>query len=219
MPTSSSRFALKEQTPMEKCDSGVSNLIFDLGGVILDLSMQRTYDAFASLVNLQSEQIAETYHQHHEFMAYEKGELSDSDIRSALRDIFSTSATDEELDVCWNAMLVDIPLKRIQLLEQLRSRFQLYLLSNTNSIHIQYFNQLLKRNSRYDCLDPLFDQAFYSHRINMRKPDLEIYEYVLSQNNLNAKETLFMDDNLEAAEQLGIKTYHVQNPDNILNLF
>ncbi|NOT11771.1 MAG: HAD family phosphatase [Methylococcaceae bacterium] len=184
--------------------------------------MQKTYDAFANLLHLDPEQITQTYHQRPEFVAYEKGELSDSEFRSALRDIFCTSATDEELDFCWNAMLVDIPLKRIELLEQLRGRYRLYLLSNTNGIHAEYFNQIVNRNTRYSELDALFDQAFYSHCIKMRKPDLEIYEYVLSQNNLIAEETLFIDDNLinlEAAERLGIRTYHVQHPDIILTLF
>lgn len=202
--------------------SNYKNLIFDLGGVILNLSLQQTFNAFASLTNISSESVSETYQQHPEFIAFERGELTATEFRAALRELFSTTATDSELDDCWNAMLVDIPIERIQLLEKLRNRYQLFLLSNTNSIHEQHFNRMVNSNTRHSSLEPLFHKAYYSHAIKMRKPDREIYEYVLSESNIIAQETLFLDDslmNLEGAEQLGIKTYHVQYPDLILSLF
>jgi len=202
--------------------SNYKNLIFDLGGVILNLSVQRTLDAFASLANLAPEFVSQIYHQRSEFIAFEKGELTDIEFRDVLRKLFSATATDKELDACWNAMLLGIPIERIQLLEKLRSRYQLFLLSNTNSIHEQHFNQLVNRKTGHRSLEPLFHKAYYSHTIKMRKPDQEIYEYVLTENNMVAHETLFLDDNLlnlEGAKKLGIKTYHVQHPDLILSLF
>jgi putative hydrolase of the HAD superfamily len=201
--------------------ANVRNLIFDLGGVILDLSFQRTFTAFARLANLDAEAVAEICHHRPEFNAFEKGDLSEAEFRDALRQLFSTTAADAELDACWNAMLVDIPSERIQLLEKLRSRYRLFLLSNTNSIHARHFNQIVNRNSRHDGLEPLFDKAYYSHASNMRKPDLEIYEYVLNESNLAAHETFFFDDNmanLDSAKQLGISTIHVHHPDLIFTL-
>lgn len=207
---------------MLDADPNVRNLIFDLGGVLLDLSFQRTFEAFASLTHLDAEFISETCHQHPEFNAFEKGELSEAEFRDALRSLFSTTASDNELDACWNAMLVNIPVERIQLLEKLRSRYQLFLLSNTNSIHARHFNRIVSRNSRHENLEPLFDRIYYSHVINLRKPDPAIYKYVLNESNIIAHETVFLDDNmsnLDSAKQLGIKIVHVSHPDFILTLF
>lgn len=202
--------------------SNYKNLIFDLGGVLLNLSLQRTFDAFARLANISPDTVSKTYHQHPEFIAFERGELTDAEFRAALRKLLSITATDSELDACWNAMLVDIPMERLQLLEKLRNRFQLFLLSNTNSIHERHFNRIVNRNTGHSSLEPFFHKAYFSHAVKMRKPDREIYEYVLSESNIIAFETLFLDDslmNLEGAQQLGIKTYHVHHPDHILSLF
>ncbi len=202
--------------------TNLKNLIFDLGGVILNLSFQKTFDAFSSLVNIDPNEIAKSYYERPEFNAFEKGELSEAEFRSWLRRLFVTSASDAELDACWNAMLVDIPIERIRLLENLRTRYQLFLLSNTNSIHEKHFNRMVSHCTPHCGLEPLFDKTYYSHQIGMRKPDLEIYGHVLEDNKIQAQETLFLDDNLgnlNAAKQLGINTYHVQKPDLILELF
>jgi len=207
---------------MTKIGSSLRSLIFDLGGVILNLSLQRTFDAFARLSNLDSQFIAKIYLDRPEFVAYEKGELNDTEFRAVLRKLFFVSASDAELDACWNAMLLDIPAERIQLLEKIRTRYGLFLLSNTNSIHLQHFNQMVKLNTGHGSLEPLFDKAYFSHELKMRKPDLEIFEYVLAQHNMAPHETLFLDDNLinlEGAKKLGIKTFHVSHPDLILTLF
>jgi glucose-1-phosphatase len=207
---------------MPASDPNLKNLIFDLGGVILDLSFQRTFDAFARLANIDAEAVANSYYGRPEFFAYEKGELTDEEFRAILRKLFAISASDAELDACWNAMLVDIPLNRIQLLEKLRGRFQIFLLSNTNSIHAKCFNQMIKNRTDYPSLERLFDKAYYSHEIKMRKPDPEIFECVLNDSNISAHDTLFLDDNLDniqSAKRMGIKTIHVSHTDMLLTLF
>ncbi|MFZ6000023.1 MAG: HAD family hydrolase [Bacteroidota bacterium] len=207
---------------MQTIDPSIRHLIFDLGGVIINLAPTNTVNAFATLSGLSADDVFKLYTQQPVFHDYEKGLLTDAEFRVALRTYFAADATDDQLDACWNAMLLDIPIERIQLLKRLRSKYSLFLLSNTNNIHLQCFNGTVHNLTQQPSLDSLFDRAYYSHEMKMRKPDTEIYEYVLKQHNLAPHETLFLDDNLsnlEGAQKVGIKTFHVQHPDLIFTLF
>jgi epoxide hydrolase-like predicted phosphatase len=198
------------------------NLIFDLGGVIIDLNAERTKEAFATLSQKSVREIHLLIENSPVFLQYEKGILNDWEFRTSVRNLLHIKASDLEIDTAWNAMLGDIPLSRIRLLESLREDYRLFLLSNTNNIHLVCFNEIVKAACGSLSLDPYFDRTYYSHRLKMRKPDTEIYALVLGENKLLAQETLFLDDNasnLEGAAQLGIQTFHVQNPDMIFSLF
>ncbi len=198
------------------------NIIFDLGGVIIDLDVEKTKEAFASLSQKSVSEVHLLFENSPVFLQYEKGLLNDREFRISVRNLLQIKASDLEIDVAWNAMLGEIPSSRIRLLESLREDYQLYLLSNTNNIHLICFNEIVKSTCGSSSLDPYFDKAYYSHLVKMRKPDAEIYALVLEENNLPAHETLFLDDNvsnLEGAAQLGIQTFHVHNPDMIFSLF
>lgn len=201
---------------------GIKNIIFDLGGVIINLSVEKTHQAFASLSGLPLQEVKDRVHQSAFFHEYEKGLIGDSEFRNHLRESLHLNVEDTQLDNAWNAMLLDIPIERIRLLERLKGSFNLYLLSNTNNIHLQSFNQQVFQLTGFPSLDQYFNNAYYSHLIKMKKPDVEIYEYVLQNNNLNAQETIFLDDNsdnLVGATKAGIRTFHVQQPDLIFSLF
>jgi len=203
-------------------DSRIKNIIFDLGGVILNLSVDSTLRKFAEHSNLPVDKVIEIYHSRPEFLAYEKGEISNDEFRTALREIFSITTLDTQMDECWNAMLGDIPRERIELLRDLKSKYKTYLLSNTNAIHLDCFTGIVKKQHGIESLDPLFHKAYYSHLMKMRKPDPQIYEYVLKENGLKANETIFLDDNvanLKGAASVGIETFHVTHPDLIFSLF
>ncbi len=198
------------------------NLIFDLGGVIIDLDVERTQEAFALISGKSVLEIQELIASSSVFLQYEKGLLNDREFRDSVRSLLSTKASDLEIDAAWNAMLGEIPLKRINLLKRLKKDYQLYLLSNTNNIHLICFNEIVRSTCGSSTLNPYFDKAYYSHLVRMRKPDAEIYTHVLRENNLLAHETLFLDDNtsnLEGASQVGIQTFHVRYPDMIFSLF
>lgn len=200
----------------------VKNLIFDLGGVIIDLNVEKTKEAFALMSGKPISEVQEILANSSEFLLYEKGLISDQEFRNSVRHLLKTDATDLEIDAAWNAMLGGIPGNRIELLKKLRNNYQLFLLSNTNNIHLVCFNEIVKSACGSSSLNPYFDRAYFSHIVNMRKPDAEIYNLVLNDNNLLAHETLFLDDNtsnLEGASQLGIQTYHVRYPDMIFSLF
>ena len=198
------------------------NLIFDLGGVIIDLDVERTKAAFALLSQKSVSEVQLLLENSPIFQQYEKGQLNDNQFRNEVRMLLHTNSSDQEIDAAWNAMLGEIPSNRIKLLERLRKDYQLFLLSNTNNIHLVCFNEIVKATCGSLSLDPYFDKAYYSHLVQMRKPEVEIYNLVLNENNLLGHETLFLDDNvsnLEGASQTGIQTFHVSHPDMIFSLF
>ncbi|MBK5278730.1 MAG: HAD family phosphatase [Bacteroidia bacterium] len=200
----------------------IKNVIFDLGGVIINLSTQTTANQFAQLGGISVEEVKHRMMESTEFHDYEKGLISDIQFREIVREMLQIGASDSEIDRCWNAMLLDIPLERIQLLERIRDKYRIFLLSNTNEIHLTCFTGIVKKVTGKSSLDLYFEKAYYSHRMKMRKPDRAIYEVVLAENNLNPLHTIFLDDNLlnlKGAEHCGIKTFHVQHPDLIFTLF
>src|SRR5690606_15145290 len=111
----------------------VKNLIFDLGGVILDLSVADTLKSFAQLSGLPIDKVKERFISSPEFEQYERGELDDDQFRNSVRSIYGASANEEELDACWNAMLLGIPAIKLELLTQLKTQYRVFLLSNTNT--------------------------------------------------------------------------------------
>jgi HAD superfamily hydrolase (TIGR01509 family) len=202
--------------------TGIKNIIFDLGGVIINLAVEKTHQAFATLSGLPLEEIKSRVHHGAYFHEYEKGLITDAEFRSHLRESLNLTVTDSEIDAAWNAMLLDISIERIQLLEKLKKTYSIYLLSNTNNIHLQCFSNIVEQLTGKAQIDYYFHNAYYSHLLKLSKPDIAIYEHVLAQNNLLAAETIFLDDNkdnLAGANKVGIQTFHVQHPDQIFSLF
>lgn len=204
-------------------DSSIKNLIFDLGGVILDLSVERTLQSFADISGLRKERVKELFISSKGFLDYEKGEIEDVEFRAFVRELYSVQTDDDALDASWNAMLLGIPQQKLDLLLSLKEKFNVYLLSNTNNIHLNYINdQIMTPVFGEASLDRYFHKAYYSHRMKKRKPDANIYEQVLDENNLKPHETLFLDDNADniaGANALGIRTVHVVTPDHIIAYF
>lgn len=156
------------------------------------------------------------------FEAYEKGEITDVEFRDFVRKVYDIDASDEVLDKCWNAMLVNIPLVKLELLDELKKTHNVFLLSNTNDIHVHHINTILLPRVTERSLEDFFHHAYYSHTMKMRKPDAEIFQKVLDLENLNPSQTLFLDDNeanIEGASKLGIQTLHVVSPNMILDYF
>jgi glucose-1-phosphatase len=200
----------------------IKNIIFDLGGVILNLDVDRTYQEFSRLSGQSVPHLKSAAAASHFFDDFERGALGDDEFRREVRAFLKTQVDDEAIDHAWNVMLLDLPPARIELLKKVGSQFRIFLLSNTNNIHFQCFTKIIEEGTHISSLDPLFEKAYYSHLIKMRKPDEEIYSHVLHENHLWASETLFLDDNLanlQGAATVGIRTFHVQHPDLIFSLF
>jgi putative hydrolase of the HAD superfamily len=198
----------------------IKNVIFDLGGVILNLDTERTYQAFAVISGKNVNDLKSKAASVDFFNEFERGTISDSQFRKRICEFLEVQAPDEIIDEAWNAMLLDLPTARLKLLKRVGKQFRTFLLSNTNGIHLKSF-QLNESVSKLP-IDTYFEKAYYSHLLNMRKPDQEIYQYVLQTNQLEATETLFLDDNLynlQGASAVGINTLHIEYPDMIFSLF
>ncbi|MBC7449070.1 MAG: HAD family phosphatase [Hymenobacteraceae bacterium] len=187
------------------------HLIFDLGGVLINLDYAAPIAAFAALSG-SSEPLAFTQQgQAPLFDALETGQLPDANFRAALRRTYAlpAKATDTALDAAWNAILRDFPAERLDLLRALRGAgYGLYLLSNTNALHRAAFDDTLRRDyGLSDGLLPFFDAVYYSHEVGLRKPDPAIFRRVLTDHALAPGRTLFIDDSpqhVAAARTVGL---------------
>jgi len=187
---------------------GIKNIIFDLGGVIINLDNQRTEDAFTSLGVKDFRSYFGHGHASSFFKEYEVGRLSDQQFIDSLRQLTGLSLSDEDIVESWNALLLDFPPERIQLLKQLRKSYRLFLFSNTNALHLAALQQTYRDTFGGGSLEDHFEKTYYSHLMGMRKPDRESFEYILKENQLNAEETMFVDDaiiNVEGAEKVGLR--------------
>ncbi|MEO6903200.1 MAG: HAD family phosphatase [Bacteroidia bacterium] len=199
------------------------NIIFDLGGVILNIDYNLTVKAFAQLTTSNFDSLFSKAKQTNLFDLFEKGEITPVEFRKKLRSQLNCELADEAVDDCWNALLLDLPIERLHLLQKLASKHRIFLLSNTNEIHINRFNIYLKERFNVADLSTYFEKVYLSYEVGMRKPDEEIFYKVLNDNNLKPEETLFIDDSeqhIQAAKKIGINTYLLDvKEESILDLF
>ncbi|MFY0252958.1 HAD family hydrolase [Chitinophaga sp. 30R24] len=201
---------------------GIKNIIFDLGGVILNIDYQLTNNAFVALGVNNFHELYSQFHGSNLFNKLETGHISTEEFLAEMHKHIPENVTDQQITAAWNAMLLDFPLQRLQLLQQLRQHYNIYLLSNTNAIHLEAFNKLLQESRGIPSLGSFFDRAYYSHLMGHRKPDKAAYQIVLDENGLNAADTLFIDDtlpNIEGAKAAGLQTIHLQPPKTIMDIF
>lgn len=201
----------------------IKNIIFDYGNVIFKLDFVKSKQAWEMLgVNNASDFYGHKI-QDPVFTEFERGDISAGEFRNRIRQITNKSElSDREIDYAWNSLLIGIPEGNHNLLIHLKSKYRTFLLSNINAIHYDYIMDYLRSDFGFNGNDHLFERVYYSHLVGKRKPEPEIFEQVLKENNLNPEETLFIDDSpqhIEGAKKLGIKTYLMTEPDNIQKLF
>ena len=200
----------------------IKNIIFDLGGVIINLDINRSIEALQKLCKANCQIAYNQREQSQLFDMLETGVSSPDQFRAGLREAYGITAPDEEIDAAWNAMLLDIPQERIDLLLELGRKYRIFLLSNTNAIHQKRFNEIVAHSFTIPSLDSLFEQAYYSHLIGKRKPDALVFEEIIAMNKLQKHETLFIDDSIqhiESANKVGLQTLHLQPPLTINQFF
>ena len=199
----------------------IKNLIFDFGGVIIDIEPIRVGQSFREMGVKNIEKVHELAVSRGLYLDLEKGLITPAEFRDGLREVSGLKLTDEQIDNAWNSMIVNFPKSRFDLLKQLKDNYNVYLLSNTNEIHYNYFNQYAINNLGVKCLDDFFTKCFYSHKMRMRKPDLEIYIKMLESAKINPLESLYIDDieeNIKAGRELGIHGI-VHNPNEEVNQY
>lgn len=205
----------------------LKNLIFDLGDVIIPIDMGAPIRNFAELAGLPIDDVTALWKQHNLWHQFETGMVDDAAFRQHVRHLLRQNNrpateewTDEIIDTAWNTILLDLPTERVDRILELKEsgKYRLFLLSNTNAIHIRQVNQMLAALGR-PSLNELFEQLFLSHEVGMAKPSPEIYQHVLEAVGIVAEETAFYDDNaanIEAASALGIQAVHVVPPKTII---
>lgn len=197
------------------------NIIFDLGGVILNIDYQLTSKAFVGLGFDNFDEYYTQKKQSRVFDLFETGKITEETFVEEISKELPRASEHQIIDA-WNAMLLDLPGKRIELIQQLSKDHRVFLLSNTNEIHEKAFREIVEKQFGRYIFDELFEKAYLSHHIGLRKPDRECFEYVLDQNNLNPENTIFIDDSVqhvEGAKQAGIRALHLERGMDITKLF
>lgn len=186
----------------------MKNIIFDFGGVLLDLDYQKTYDRLSEVMGISLSEGKVPEGLIHVFEKFEKGQIHEENFIWALQNHAEGFPQARQIIDAWNAMLIGWNPKRLEMLLDLQKTYEVFLLSNTNALHMDWVYKDLLANHQVHHFDKkYFDMTFYSHKMGMRKPDDEIYLQVLKEADLNASETLFIDDkkeNIEGAKRVGI---------------
>ena len=202
-------------------DKKIRNIVFDLGGVLVDLDFKAAINGLqeAGFANVKEQLLA--FDREGIFQKFELGEMNADEFRAAIRENSTVTLTDEEVDALWNLMLLEVPREKLELILELRGKYMVYLLSNTNSIHWDYVckNAFNYRGFR---VEDYFEETFLSYEMHLAKPDKAIFEKVLSDANLLAEETLFIDDseaNCKAAQEVGIHAHHYHVGDDLSKIF
>ncbi len=181
----------------------IKNIIFDIGGVLLDLDYDLTFSKLGEVMGIDIESKKIPTHVFKIIIGYEKGEINtETFLWNLQKESSKLTPQSDKLIKAWNAMLLGWNPKRFKFLEELRKEFSLFILSNTNDLHLEWFNRDLKKNHNIVDFDTkFFDKTFYSHLMNMRKPEIKIYKQVLKEAGIKANESLFIDDNKENVEK------------------
>jgi putative hydrolase of the HAD superfamily len=198
----------------------IKNILFDLGGVILDIDVLATKRRFYELG------LPALFMQYPEnmltdlFYRYETGKISTEQYRDEVRRISGVEVSDREIDDAWCAMLVGIPAERTELISRLKKRYRLYMLSNTCALHVPVFEKMYLQAAGTS-MHESFDGIYYSFKIGQHKPDHEAWKFVIRNARIKPEETLFLDDNIhniKASQELGFQAIHIHERTSLMNL-
>jgi putative hydrolase of the HAD superfamily len=188
----------------------INNIIFDLGGVILNIDYHLTIQAFQRLGIPNFQELYTQANQNNIFDDFETGKISSDAFLSYVKEQSGININTNQIIEAWNAMLLDLPKTRLDQLNILKSDFKLYLLSNTNEIHVEAFKKIIATSFGSYWFEDVFEKVYFSNEIGLRKPNTEIFDFVLEQNSLAKSETIFFDDSIqhiEGAKNSGIESF------------
>lgn len=197
----------------------IKTIIFDYGNVIFDIDFKRTQQALKDLGIANSETFFS--HKSHAslFDEFEKGNISADEWRDGIRkQANKPELTNQQIDDAWNSLLIGVAKGNHELLLKVKEQYPTFLLSNNNEIHYKWIMHYLKKDFDLENNSSFFIKDYYSHLMRMRKPNKDIFEFVLDTHGLKPQETLFIDDSpqhLKTAKELGMQTYLMTAPDNL----
>lgn len=191
-------------------------ILFDFGNVIINIDVEKAILAFSELTFKSPARVNQLFADAEVFKKYETGYYSDDEFRDVIRQILSYPLNDQEIDKAWNALLLDVPKKRLDFLEYIKMKYPIYLLSNTNNIHIEQCKQYFRTKFGIPNFETIFSETFLSYKMGLWKPDYKIYDAAISKIGCKPEEILFLDDNqdnIDAATDLGIQCIKINPPD------
>ena len=200
----------------------IKNIIFDLGGVILDIDENIVYQELEKM-GISTSELAHSKEFMELMSKFDTGIYTAHTFRKKMKAVIGQEKmTDQKFDSIWNAMLLDIPRERIEAIEKVKKHYRIFLMSNSNVIHYDLYVRDLQLRFGYNEFDELFDKSYFSFAEHLEKPDPRFFELILDHEGLLPEETLFIDDtepNIKVAKSLGIKTYHIRRDELVRNLF
>lgn len=205
---------------IDMINNNITTIIFDLGGVILNLDMKKTERDLGKILEITNTDDASIPPFDKIYKDYETGNITTFRFLDYLHKRAVINVSHEDIINVWNDMLLDIPEKRIRMLEKLSKKYKLFMLSNINDLHVEAFEKIV--HDLQDNFFELFTKVYYSNIIHQRKPDKESYLIVIEENNLDVTKTLFVDDkavNIKAAQDLGLQTLHITDNLDISDYF
>lgn len=199
----------------------VKNIIFDLGGIFLNLNYQLTRNLFIEYGVIDFDDFYTQSHANKLFEDLETGKITPIEFYDSFRKETKTQLSNEQIETAWNAMLVSFSKERIDWLKEIQKRYNTFLFSNTNQIHYEAIFNLYKRDVGNDDFNAHFIKPYYSHQMGLRKPYEDAYLHILEEQNLIAAETVFVDDtykNIVGANAVGLQTIFLEAPRTVLDL-
>ena len=199
----------------------MKNIIFDLGGVLLNINYKASEAAFSQLgLNNYADYFKQDYSSEL-FEQLESGTINTATFYESFRDIFKTNASSNTIKEAWNAMLGNFIPANLDIVANAAQKYRVYLFSNTNQIHYEGFRDIYQQQFGNKDFDKRFIKAYYSHICGWRKPDPQAYKNLLEAEGLIAEETLFIDDtqkNIIGAKEAGLNTFHLTHPSLLATL-
>ena len=200
--------------------NNIDTLIFDFGGVIINLDYSKPVSEFKKLGIIDSKKLYSKKEQTKLFDRLECGQISNENFLNEIRKKSNTNDL-ELIKKAWNSILLNIPEERVHLLKKLSSKYKIFLLSNTNSIHLKEIISSYGEKKWKNFIS-IFNDVYFSNQIGMRKPNEDIFFYIMKKNKLDVSKTLFIDDSpqhIKTAKKIGFKTYHLTDKEDIISLF
>lgn len=193
--------------------SNIKNIIFDFGGVFIDIDYNATRKAFLNLGIKNFDNLFKQDYVSNLFEDLETGKINEQDFYFQFNSITKSQLTKEQIKRAWNAMLGNFWMERLEFAKTLKASYKVLLLSNTNEIHFKSFDKSFKKKFPTNNFSNYFHQVYYSHEVGMRKPNADCYLRILKDHQLSANETLFVDDtlkNIEGAQKVALQILHLK---------
>lgn len=200
----------------------IHNIIFDYGNVIFKIDFLRTRHAFQELGIQDADSFFSHKGQHDLFDKLDMGKISAIEFYEGIREISGRKElSDNQIKDAWNALLIGVPKGNHEILMEMKSKYRTFLLSNNNEIHYSFILDYLKKDYGVESNSGFFEKDYYSHLMGMRKPNRDIFEYVIDEQKLIPEQTLFIDDSPQhvlTAKELGLQTILLTAPDTLQKL-